>query len=61
MKQLIKVLREGVIEEEPVWIEFIPEGACKVIPEKELRPGKFSHRAGRVTPWNVRNLNSNVD
>jgi D-amino-acid oxidase len=39
MKQLIKVLRQGVIEEEPVWIEFIPEGACKMVPEKELQPG----------------------
>src|SRR4051794_20070281 len=28
MKQLIKVLREDVVEEEPVWIEFMPEGAC---------------------------------
>ena len=39
MKQLIKVLREGVIEEEPVWIEFMPEGACKVIPKEQLQPG----------------------
>src|ERR1044072_2421576 len=39
MKQLIKVLREGVVEEEPVWIEFMPEGICKPIPQHELAPG----------------------
>jgi hypothetical protein len=26
MRQLIKVLRKGVEEEEPVWIDFMPEG-----------------------------------
>jgi D-amino-acid oxidase len=41
MKQLIKVLREGVVEEEPVWIEFMPAGACKIIPQEELAPGIF--------------------
>src|SRR5436853_5668356 len=39
MKQLIKVLREGVKEEEPVWIEFMPQGACKTIAENALKPG----------------------
>jgi D-amino-acid oxidase len=39
MKQLIKVLREDVIEEEPVWIEFMPEGACNIIPKENLQPG----------------------
>src|ERR1700760_294112 len=29
IKKLIKVLREGVEEEEPIWIDFVPEGACK--------------------------------
>lgn len=39
MKQLIKVLRKNVVEEEPVWIEFMPEGACSIIPEKDLQTG----------------------
>lgn len=39
MKPLIKVLRENVIEEEPVWIEFMPEGACKIIPKENLEVG----------------------
>lgn len=36
MKQLIKVLRKNVEEEEPVWIDFMPEGACKLVPQKDL-------------------------
>jgi D-amino-acid oxidase len=39
MKQLVKVLRENEIEEEPIWVDFIPKGACKKIPEKDLAPG----------------------
>lgn len=39
MKQLIKVLREGFEEEEPIWVEFIPEGACRTIPKEQLAPG----------------------
>jgi D-amino-acid oxidase len=39
MKQLIKVLRENVVEEEPVWMDFMPEGACKIIPKEKLQPG----------------------
>jgi D-amino-acid oxidase len=39
MKQLIKVLREGMVEEEPVWIEFMPEGACRIMSKEELEPG----------------------
>lgn len=39
MKQLVKVLREGVKEEEPVWVQFIPEGACTLTPKQELEPG----------------------
>lgn len=41
MKQLIKVLREGVVEEEPVWVEFMPPDACKIIPQEELEHGVF--------------------
>jgi D-amino-acid oxidase len=41
MKQLIKVLREGVVEEEPIWIDFMPPGACTIIPQDELKPGIF--------------------
>ncbi len=41
MKRLIKVLREGIVEEEPVWVEFTPPDACKIIPQEELEPGIF--------------------
>ncbi len=39
MKQLIKVLREGVVEEEPVWIEFMPQGSCSIMPKEKLQSG----------------------
>ncbi len=39
MKTLIKVLRENVIEEKPVWMDFIPGGACNIIPKDQLQPG----------------------
>ncbi|MEP6464813.1 MAG: FAD-dependent oxidoreductase [Parafilimonas sp.] len=39
MKQLVKVLREDVIEEEPVWIDFMPEGTCHLIPKEKLQAG----------------------
>jgi D-amino-acid oxidase len=41
MKQLIKVLREGVVEEEPVWVDFMPPDACKIMPQEKLAPGVF--------------------
>ncbi len=39
IKQLIKVLRENVVEEETVWIEFMPKGSCNIIPKKDLQKG----------------------
>jgi D-amino-acid oxidase len=39
MHQLIKVLRKGVEEEEPIWIDFMPEGSCRIMDSKELKPG----------------------
>ena len=36
MRQLIKVLRKGVDEEEPIWIDFMPEGACRIMDKNEL-------------------------
>ena len=39
IKPLIKVLRENTIEEEPVWMEFIPEGTCKKLPKENLAAG----------------------
>ena len=39
MKQLIKVIRKDVVEEEPIWLEFIPDGALKMVPEEQLAPG----------------------
>jgi D-amino-acid oxidase len=39
LRQLKKVLRTGEIEEEPIWVDFMPEGSCQVIAEEELGPG----------------------
>ncbi|MBV9963553.1 MAG: FAD-dependent oxidoreductase [Parafilimonas sp.] len=39
IKTLTKVLREGVEEEEPIWIDFLPKATCKIIPKKDLQPG----------------------
>ncbi|MEO8712840.1 MAG: FAD-dependent oxidoreductase, partial [Parafilimonas sp.] len=39
MKQLIKVLRENVIEEEQVWVEFMPAGTCNIVPKENLNAG----------------------
>jgi len=39
MRQLIKVLRKGVEEEEPIWIDFMPEGSYRIMDENELQPG----------------------
>ena len=41
MQQLKKVLRTGVEEEEPIWIDFMPEGSFRVVPENEM-PAGFS-------------------
>jgi len=38
LKQLIKVIRKDVVEEEPIWLDFIAEGVCKVIPKEQLAP-----------------------
>ncbi len=39
MQQLKKVLRTGVKEEGSIWIDFIPEGAYRVLPQNELPEG----------------------
>lgn len=39
MKLLTKVLRGDVKEEEPVWVEFLPEGACTLTPPEKLLQG----------------------
>jgi D-amino-acid oxidase len=39
MRQLIKVVRENVVEEKPVWIEFMPEGSYRIMPKKDLAKG----------------------
>lgn len=36
MRQLIKVLRKGVEEDEPIWIDFMPQGSYRVMSENEL-------------------------
>jgi D-amino-acid oxidase len=36
IRQLRKVLRKGVEEEEPIWIDFMPEGACRIMDKSEL-------------------------
>ena len=39
IKPLIKVLRENTIEEEPVWMEFIPQGTSKKLSKENLAVG----------------------
>ncbi|MEO6719553.1 MAG: FAD-dependent oxidoreductase [Ferruginibacter sp.] len=39
LQKLIKVLRTGVPEEEPIWREFMPGGSYSVIPGSSLAPG----------------------
>ena len=36
MRQLKKVLRKGVAEEEPVWIDFMPEGSYSILKGAEV-------------------------
>lgn len=38
MRQLIKVLRKGVEEDEPIWVDFMPQGSYRVMSENELAP-----------------------
>ncbi|HRI20752.1 MAG TPA: FAD-dependent oxidoreductase [Panacibacter sp.] len=39
MQHLIKVLRENVEDEEPIWIDFMPEGSLRIMAETELQQG----------------------
>lgn len=39
MQQLTKVLRSGVTDEGPAWIDFMPPGICRSMPEEGLPPG----------------------
>ena len=39
MHKLVKVLRKGVAEDHPVWIEFMPPGSYRVQAEDELAEG----------------------
>ena len=39
IKQLIKVLRKGVKDEEPVWIDFMPQGSYRIMNKEELDEG----------------------
>jgi D-amino-acid oxidase len=39
MCKLIKVLRAGVSEEEPAWIDFMPRDSYKMLPQNELADG----------------------
>ncbi len=41
MVKLIKVLRTGADEKEPVWKLFMPEGSCKEMDKKNLPPGDY--------------------
>jgi D-amino-acid oxidase len=38
-RTLNKVLRQGITAEEPLWIDFMPAGSLRIIPEDELAPG----------------------
>src|SRR4030095_313246 len=39
IRQLIKVLRKGVEEEEPIWVDFMPKGSYRIMRSNELEPG----------------------
>lgn len=39
LKQLHKILRDNVEEEEPIWKDFMPAGSVRVMEPKELQPG----------------------
>lgn len=39
MRQLKKVLRSGMEEEEPIWVDFMPAGSYRIFPNEELEPG----------------------
>lgn len=41
MVKLIKVLRNGVEEEEPVWKQFMPAGSCKEMEKKDYPEGDY--------------------
>src|SRR5437763_14789459 len=36
MRQLVKVLRKGVEEEEPIWIDFMPKNSFRIMNQNEL-------------------------
>lgn len=36
MQKLVKVVRKGVAEEQPVWIDFMPEGSFRILQSHEL-------------------------
>lgn len=39
MKRLIKVLRKNVVEEEPVWMDFMPKGSYRLMDSMDLPIG----------------------
>lgn len=36
MQQLIKILRKGVADEEPIWVDFMPQGSYRIMDKEEL-------------------------
>lgn len=49
MQKIIKVLRKGVEEEEPVWIDFMPKDSFRMLPENEL-PENFARVCEATIP-----------
>ena len=39
IQKLTKVLRNAVIEAEPIWVDFMPQGAMRTLPANELPAG----------------------
>jgi len=39
IRQLTKVLRKGVEEEEPIWVDFMPKDSYRIMHSNELSPG----------------------
>lgn len=39
IKKLVKMIRNEVTPEEPVWLDFLPKGTCRFMHVNELKPG----------------------
>ena len=49
MQKIVKVLRKGVEEDEPVWVDFMPKDSFRMIPDSEL-PDEFARVCEAIVP-----------